>query len=255
MRAICKSAWALVLLVAVMAALGQDLHAQSMPAPMDVLIGNITANDTQAAANDKFAELLTKYSNGRLSASARHGESLGTSTQMVAALQMGSVHGMIFPAGFMSTTVPELSLFDLPFLLPGEPAQITAFAAQSKAAARMMKLYEVAKFYTITEHSAFVSNIIVSKKWFDALSKDLQEAVERAGADTILWANDAYSATQNSSLAELRKTITVTNLPAPELQKMKDRTRNGIWERLKNDGQRGPTVKLLEVDLAHLNRM
>ena len=35
-------------------------HAQS-----NVLIGNATANDTQAAANDKFAELMTKYSNGR----------------------------------------------------------------------------------------------------------------------------------------------------------------------------------------------
>jgi 4-hydroxybenzoate polyprenyltransferase len=49
---------------------------------------------------------------------------------MVAALQAGSVAAMILPAGFISSTVPELSLFDLPFLLPGAPAQITAFAAQ-----------------------------------------------------------------------------------------------------------------------------
>ena len=56
---------------------------------------------------------------------------------MLAALQAGSIVGMVLPAGFISATVPELSLFDLPFLLPGAPAKITAFAAQSKAAVKM----------------------------------------------------------------------------------------------------------------------
>src|SRR5919198_1091784 len=103
-------------------------------AQQEVRIGNATANDTQAAANDKFAELITSYSKGRLKATAHHGSSLGSIAQMVRALQAGSVHGMIFPAGFLAPVVPELGMFDMPFLLPGAPAGITAFTAQSKAA-------------------------------------------------------------------------------------------------------------------------
>ena len=309
--------------------------------PMTVLIGNATANDTQAVVNDKFAELLTKYSNGRLQASARHGESLGNNAQMLAQLQAGAIQGMIYPAGFVSPVVPAMSLFDLPFLLPGAPAKITAFCAQSKAAAEMMKLaeqkgihiigfhgigpqsfltkfpvhsladlkgkkfrvipspprvgayqdwgaiarpmelsevytalqqgnldgmenppdviykmklYEVAKYYTITEHFAFVSNVIVSKKWFDALPKDLQNVVTRAGKDTIAFADVAYTKSQNDSLAALRKAITVTNMPPAELQKMKDLARNGVWKRLAADPQKGPIVKLLEQDVASYDK-
>jgi tripartite ATP-independent transporter DctP family solute receptor len=327
------------LYLAVGAALATSAGAQ--PAPMNALIGNATANDTQAAANDKFAELLNQYSNGRIKASVRHGQALGTIAQMVAALQAGSVHGMIFPSGFVSTTVPEMSLFDLPFLLPGEPSKITAFAAQSQAAAKMkelaaqkgihligfhgigpqsfltkfpinsladiqgkkfrvipspprvgayqdwgavarpmelgevytslqqgaldglenppdviykMKLHEVAKYFTITEHFAFVSNVIVSKRWYDGLPKDLQQAVDKAGADTITWTDDAYTKTQASSLEDMRKAITVTAMPAAELQKMKELAQKGVWQRLKQDPQRGPMVTLLEQDVARFNK-
>jgi C4-dicarboxylate-binding protein DctP len=306
-------------------------------AQQTVLIGNATINDTQAAANDKFAALMTQYSNGRLKASARHGSSLGSIAQMIAALQAGSVQGMLFPSGFLSATVPEISLFDMPFLLPGAPAKITAFAKQSKAAAEMMKLaekkgihiigfngigpqslltkfpvhavadlhgkkfriipspprvgayqdwgavprpmefsevytalqqgtidgidnppdviykmkhYEVAKYFTITEHCAFVSNIIVSKMWFEGLPKDLQAAVERAGHEAIAFADEEYTKTQQSSLDDMAKIITVTKMPPEELQKMKDLVSNGVWKRMEKDPSKGAMVKLLEEDVA-----
>lgn len=338
MKTISRWAFMTAFLIAASTVLGQTTPAA--PA-MNVLIGNVTANDTQAAANDKFAELLTKYSNGRLKASARHGGSLGSIAQMLVALQAGAVQGMVFPAGFLSQVVPEASLFDLPFLLPGIPAKITAFAAQSKAAAKIMELaeqkgihvigfhgigslsfstrfpvnkladlqgkkirvipspprvgayqdwgavprpmelgevytalqqgtidgqetsndvlyrmkyYEVAKYFTITEHTAFFANVIVSKKWFDGLPKDLQGVVTKAGKDTIAFADAAWTNAQNSSLEAARKAITVTNMPAAELQKMKDLARKGVWERMKNDPQRGPIVKLLEEDVARFNK-
>ena len=338
MKAISRVAFVAASLFETGAVLAQG---SSAPAVQNVLIGNATANDTQAAANDKFAELLTKYSNGRFKASARHGESLGNNAQMLAALQAGAVQGMIYPSGFMSTAVPDLSLFDMPFLLPGAPAKITAFAAQSKAAVKMMetaaqkgihiigfhgigpqsfltkfpinkltdiqgkkfrvipsparvgayqdwgavarpmelsevytalqqgtldgmenppdviykmKLHEVAKYYTITEHFAFMSNVIVSKKWFDGLPKDLQNVVTKAGKDTIAFADDAYTKSQNSSLEALRKAITVTTMPPAELQKMKDLVHKGVWVRMKNDPQKGPMMKLLEEDVANFNR-
>ncbi|MBI2315535.1 MAG: hypothetical protein HYU75_00435, partial [Betaproteobacteria bacterium] len=64
-------------IAASMFAAGAVLAQGKAPAVQNLLIGNATANDTQAANNDKLAELLTKYSNGRFKASARHGESLG----------------------------------------------------------------------------------------------------------------------------------------------------------------------------------
>ena len=313
----------------------------SVAAAQEVRIGNATANDTQAAANDKFAELITKYSNGKLKATAHHGSSLGNIQQMVRALQAGSVHGMIFPAGFLSPVVPELAMFDLPFLLPGAPAGITAFAAQSKAAQVMkdqaaqkailivafhgigpqsfltnfpihgladlrgkkirvipspprigayqnwgavarpmelgevytalqqgtidgmenppdviykMKLYEPAKYYTITEHFAFVSNLIVSKTWHDGLPAELKEAVDRAARDTIPWTDAAYTKSQTESLEGLKKAATVATMPPAEVQKMKDLAFKGVWETLKADPVRGPLVKLLSEDLARFNK-
>ena len=332
-----------VVLVAASLFVPSAVLGQTKPVPpaVNVLIGNATTIDTQAEINDKFAELLTRYSDGRLKAAARHGESLGGNVQMLAALQAGSVHGMVLPSGFMSTAVPDLALFDLPFLLPGAPGGITAFAAQSQAAARMkelaeqrgvhvigfhgigaqsllsrfpvnkladiqgkkfriipspprvgayqdwgavprpmelsevytalqqgnldgmenppqilfrMKFHEVARYLTITEHSTFVSATIVSKKWFDGLPKDLQEAVTRAGKDTISWADVAYTKSQNEGLEALRKTISVTTLPPAELQKMKDLARTGVWERMKSDPQRGAMVKLLEEDIARFSK-
>jgi TRAP-type transport system periplasmic protein len=337
MRTISTLAFAVAVLSAAGGLAGPEAHAQT-----NVLIGNATANDTQAAANEKLAELIVKYSDGRLKASVRHGQSLGTNAQMVAALQAGSVAAMILPAGFISSTVPELSLFDLPFLLPGAPAKITAFAAQSKAAAKMkelaqqkgihvigfhgigpqsfltkfpvnalsdiqgkkfrvipspprvgayqdwgavprpmefgevytalqqgtldgmenppdviykMKLHEVATYYTITEHFAFASVVIVSKRWLDGLPKDLQDAVQKAGTETIQFADGAYTESQASSLDAMKKAITVTTFPAAELQKMKDLASKGVWERMKKDPQRGPTVQLLEEDVARFSKM
>ncbi len=310
-------------------------------AQQDIRVGNATASDTQAAANDKLAELITKYSNGKLTAKASHGESLGNNQQMIRALQAGSLHGMVFPAGFLSPVVPELAMFDMPFLLPGAPASITAFAAQSKAASTMkglaqqkgvhilgfhgigpqsfltnfpvtklsdiqgkkfriipsaprvgaykdwsavarpmelgevytalqqgtldgmenppdvifkMKLHEAAKNYTITEHFAFVSNVIVSKKWYDGLSADLKDAVDRAGADTIKFADVAYTKSQSESLEAMRKVIKVTDMPASEIQKMKDLASKGVWEAMKADPQRGPIVMMLAEDVARFNK-
>ncbi len=337
MKTRSKAALVTALLLAASATFASGVQAQT-----NVLIGNATANDTQAAANEKLAELMTGYSNGRLKASARHGQSLGTNAQMLAALQAGSIVGMVLPAGFISATVPELSLFDLPFLLPGAPAKITAFAAQSKAALKMaevaeqkgihvigfhgigpqsfltkfpvskladiqgkkfrvipspprvgayqdwgavprpmefgevytalqqgtldgmenppdviykMKLHEVAKFYTITEHFAFASVVILSKRWLDGLPRDLQDAVARAGKETIAFADDAYTKSQDQSLEEMRKAITVTTFPADELQKMKELAQKGVWDRMKKDPQRGPIVQMLEEDVARFGKM
>lgn len=307
----------------------------------EVRIGNVTAGDTQAQVCDKLAELYNKYSNGRLKATPHHGESLGNNAQMIRTLQAGSIHGMSTPAGFAASVVPELGLFDMPFLLPGDPAKITQFTQQSKAAQEMvksaaekgihilgfhgiggqslltnfpvtklgdiqgkkfrvipspprvgaykdwgavarpmelgevytalqqrtldgmenppdvifkMKHHEVAKYYTITEHFAFVAAMFTSKKWFDGLPKDLQDAVTRAGKESIAYADELYSKSQNASMEALRKSITVTTMPAAEVAKMKELADNGVWKALAEDPKRGPIIKLLREDVANFNK-
>ena len=338
MRAISKVLFAAASMFAASVLLAP---AQAASPAANVLIGNATANDTQAAIADKLAELITKYSNGRLNASARHGQALGTNAQMTAALQAGSVHGMILPSGFLAGVVPDLALFDLPFLVSSKPAEMTAFAAQSKAATKMiqtaatkgihifgfhgigpsnfvtrfpiktvadlegkrfrvipspprmgayqdwsavarpmelgevytalqqgtldgaemppdvlykMKFWEVTKFYTLSEHTVFFSALYVSKKWLDKLPKDLRAAVLRAGKETLVFADEAYTKTQQSSLESLKKVTTVNELLPAEIQKLKDLTRKGIWARMKNDPKKSAMVKLLEEDVARFNK-
>jgi C4-dicarboxylate-binding protein DctP len=118
-----------------------------------------------------------------------------------------------------------------------------------------MKLHEVAKYYTITEHFAFASAVIVSKRWYDGLPKDQQEAVDRAGRETIQFADRAYTESQETSLDAMKKAITVSTFPAAELAKMRDLARKGVWERMKKDAQRGPVVQLLEEDVARFSKM
>lgn len=82
MRAFSIAVLMLLSLFVAGAAIGQT-------APMAVRIGNSTANDAMAEVNDKFAELLTKYSNARFKATAFQRESLGSVAQMVAASSGG----------------------------------------------------------------------------------------------------------------------------------------------------------------------
>lgn len=338
MRTMFRTAFAAASIAAACAVAGPVAIA----APINMLVGNTTANDTQAAANDKFAELVTRYSDGRIAASARHGGSLGNSAQMLSGLQAGAVQAMISPTFIMSTSVPEVALFDLPFIFPStDPGRITAFAAQSKAAQKMiellaqkgihivgmhgigpqsflsrhpmdevadfsgrkyavnysptragaisdwggvarmmgigewytsvqqglidgfdlppdvlfrMKFHEAAKHYVVTEHVALVSAIIVSKKWFDGLPKDLQDAVTRAGKETMAFADERYTKAQIAGLESLRKAITVVDMPPAELQKMKDLAHKGVWERTRQDPKLGPLLKLLEEDIARFTK-
>jgi hypothetical protein len=78
--------------------------------------------------------------------------------------------------------------------------------------------------------------------------------VNRAGKDTIAFADESYTKSQAASLEALRKVITVNDMPAPELQKMKDLARKGVWERIKKDPKQGPMLKLLEEDIARFNK-
>lgn len=146
MKAILAVVFVTALFFATNTALGQTKPAA--PA-MNVLVGVATANDAQAALTVRLAELLTKYSNGRIAASARTGGALGTQTQMLATLQAGALACMVIPTGNLTSAVLEMGLFDLPFLLPGGPARMSEFTRRSKFAARMKEMAEQKDIHVI----------------------------------------------------------------------------------------------------------
>jgi TRAP-type C4-dicarboxylate transport system substrate-binding protein len=86
------------------------------------------------------------------------------------------------------------------------------------------------------------------------LSKELKDAVTKAGRDTIAFADEAYTKSQNESLEGLKKAATVTTMPPAELAKMKELAMKGVWEQMKNDPARGPVVKLLAEDVARFTK-
>ena len=328
-------------LVVIAGALFLAATAFGQATPMAVRVGNSTANDAQEAVNRHFAGKLNEYSAGRIKASSHPGAALGSNPQMLTTLQAGALQAMTIPAGFMASVIPELSLFDMPFLMPPDPARATAFAAQSRAVEKMkevaarkgiivlsiygvgsqnlltrfpvnkladlqgklfrvipspprigtykdwgavprpmplhevytalqqgtvdgienppdviykMKLHEVSKYLTLTGHSTFVNALIVSKKWFDALPKDLKEVVLKAGRDSTVYADEVNGKSQKDSLEGLKKAIPTTQMPAAEIQKMKDAVYKGIWEQMKSDPQKGAVFKLLVEDVARFNK-
>lgn len=117
-----------------------------------------------------------------------------------------------------------------------------------------MKFHEVAKYYTVTNHVVLIETIYTSKKWFDGLPKDLQEAVNKAAHETIGAADGLFTKSQAGGLAALKKAITVTEMPSAELAKLKAMVKKGTWERMADDPKLGPLVKLLEGDIARFNK-
>ena len=55
-------------------------------------------------------------------------------------------------------------------------------------------------------------------------------------------------------MGKVAPVIKVTDMPASEIQKMKDLASKGVWEAMKADPQRGPIVMMLAEDVARFNK-
>lgn len=74
-------------------------------------------------AAETFKEYVEKESNGRIKVSLFHSNSLGTAQECFEACQNGSMAMTFVPTARLSGYVPELQLFDLPFLFPSTQAK------------------------------------------------------------------------------------------------------------------------------------
>jgi TRAP-type transport system periplasmic protein len=70
----------------------------------------------QGVANDKFAELVNKYTNGRVQVTIYHGGMLGSDDKMLQAVQSGTQDMYYGALSAAAGKVPATQIFDLPFL-------------------------------------------------------------------------------------------------------------------------------------------
>jgi tripartite ATP-independent transporter DctP family solute receptor len=83
------------------------------------------------------------------------------------------------------------------------------------------KFYEVQKFLTVTHHIYNPQSVLVSKKKWDTLSNDEKEILTSTLIEATKWQRENSRKLAEDSLANLKKTMTVSTLPPEELSKIR----------------------------------
>ncbi|GHU28842.1 ABC transporter substrate-binding protein [Betaproteobacteria bacterium] len=83
------------------------------------------------------------------------------------------------------------------------------------------KLNEVQKFLTVSNHMYNPQSLLVSKKKWDSLTKDEQEILSSTLVEATRWQRENSRKLGEDSLANLKKTMTISTLPPEELTKIR----------------------------------
>lgn len=100
----------------------QASAAKPAPAPaaparvFEVKIGLAAAGDATEEIGNIYAKVLNEAGKGQLQAKVYPGSQLGDNTQMMQAIQAGTLEVTIQPVGFMGPFLPEAGALSLPFL-------------------------------------------------------------------------------------------------------------------------------------------
>ncbi|MDR1533712.1 MAG: DctP family TRAP transporter solute-binding subunit [Planctomycetota bacterium] len=107
--------WLLAASIAAEAAFGGQVE-------MSVVAGSMTANSPAGIAVTELAKKITGHSNGSIRANPFYEAQLGDARSMVQGLQQGTVDIGVAGNAYFSSFVPEIQVFELPFLFSGYPA-------------------------------------------------------------------------------------------------------------------------------------
>jgi len=83
------------------------------------------------------------------------------------------------------------------------------------------KFYEVQKYLTVSNHIYNPQSLLASKKKWDALTRDEQAILTSTAVEATKWQRENARKMSDESLATLKKTMTVTVLPAEEIAKIR----------------------------------
>ena len=111
------------------------------------------------------------------------------------------------------------------------------------------KFFEVQKHLTITNHVYNPQSVIISKKFWDALSADEKKLIGDAAVEAGKYQRQVAREAATTALDALKKSgMQVTELPAPEVDKLRDKMRPVIAKYAVTVGQ--DTIKDMQEELA-----
>ena len=115
------------------------------------------------------------------------------------------------------------------------------------------KLYEVQKYMTLTNHQYNPQSVVISKKFWDALSAEEKKIVQDAAAESARYEREQSRAAAASILENLKKNgMQVTELPASEVGKLRDKMKPVIAKHSASVGE--ATVNSMMAELAKLRK-
>lgn len=114
------------------------------------------------------------------------------------------------------------------------------------------RLNEVQKYLAITNHMYNPQSVIASKKKWDSLTKDEQEILLSTVAEATLWQRQNSRALAGKSLDNLKKTMEVSELPAAEIAKIREKLKPVIEKYSANVG--AELVKELQGELEKIRK-
>ena len=114
------------------------------------------------------------------------------------------------------------------------------------------KFPEVQKYLTVSNHMYNPQSLLASKKKWDALTKDEQEMLMSTAIEARTWQRQNARALSETSLANLKKSMTVSVLPPEELAKIRAKLKPVIEKYSANVGPE--VVKELQSELDKLRK-
>ena len=130
-----------VCLVSAVLALSLSCALPARAAPQMVsLVYNGAPQSPQQIGSDQFQRKLAEIAGSRIILDERGGNTLGSETQIIAAMQNGVVDMATLSGSVVSSVVPEFGVFDVPFLFR-DAAQAKA-VAQGPVGATLAKHFE-----------------------------------------------------------------------------------------------------------------
>ncbi|NPC57340.1 TRAP transporter substrate-binding protein [Caenimonas soli] len=111
------------------------------------------------------------------------------------------------------------------------------------------KLYEVQKYMTLTNHQYNPQSVVISKKFWDTLSADEKKIVQDAATESAKYEREQSRAAAGTILESLKKSgMQVTELPAAEFGKLRDRMKPVIAKHSASVGEATVNSMMAELD-------
>jgi len=111
------------------------------------------------------------------------------------------------------------------------------------------KLFEVQKYMTLTNHQYNPQSVVISKKFWDSLSADEKKIVQDAATESAKYQREQSRAAAGGILDQLKKSgMQVTELPAAEVAKLRDKMKPVIAKHSASVGEATVQAMMAELD-------